>query len=360
MNKLSQEHLMVSALNNHNGLHNENFSYKSIFFTSIEPDKSNARFMPAILMDDGDAQLFVRRKITKKQLIEKYNVKNQVIIGKSCIINCFDNTTAEWKEINKSIESIIRLGNNISDSELIQAPTLYPIDNDKYQVLTGHRRFFALIYAKGYGSAAQFKLYDDIPLLAKIKQFQENTSREDLSQYGKLMAFSQAISEIEVLNTARLRTGLKKLTVKEVASHLGVSMGSFDNYNVLTRYSCIISAYKNGLSQSFIIIKKLVLAVESEYKIQNEKSVLNKTDRNNISDEIESRLFKKNKNVSSEKHFKIKKIKNPNTIKTLLTCNILALDTGIDWDNIDWEDHDTVSNTLSTIIEFLELKKSEN
>ena len=32
----------------------------------------------------------------------------------------------------------------------------------------------------------------------------------------------------------------------------------------------------------------------------------------------------------------------------------MALDTGIDWDNIDWNDHTTVSNTLSSVIEFLE------
>ena len=262
----------------------------------------------------------------------------------------------EWKEANKSIESIIQLGNNISASELIQVPTLYPIANGKYQILTGHRRFFALIYAKGYDSAAQFKLYENMPLLAKIKQFQENASREDLPQYGKLMAFESAMNEIDMLNTARLRSGLKKLTVKETASNLGISMGAFDNYNVLTRYRCIIPAYKNGLSQPFIKVKKVVLNVESEYKAKNEKSVLNITDKSNISDEIESRLFNKSKSTSTEKTFKIKQIKSSATIKTLLTCNILALDTGINWDNIDWEDHDTVSQTLSTIIDFLEPK----
>lgn len=248
MNNLEHEHLLLSFLNNQENLLADSFSYQSIFLSSVLPDSTNARFMPAIFIEDGDAKLLAKRRVTKQQLVRKYHSEDHVLLGQSCMINCFKYGSAEWKKVNQSIESIMELGNNISVSELIQAPTLYSVGDGKYQILTGHRRFFALVYANGYGSAAQFKLYNTKPLLSKVKQFQENASREDLPQYGKLMAFESAMLEMSTLNTARLKAGLKKLTVKETATILGVSMGAFDNYNVLTRYHGVISAYESGLS----------------------------------------------------------------------------------------------------------------
>lgn len=357
MNELQYEHLITSSLNDEKNLLADLFSFQSIFLSSIIPDITNARFMPAIFIEDNDAKLFVARLINKQDLVEKYQSKNHVLIGQKCIINCFKYDSVEWRQVNKTIESIVELGNNISISELIQAPTVYPIDDGKYQILTGHRRFFALIYANGYDSAAQFKLYNNKPLLSKVKQFQENASREDLPQYGKLAAFENAMVEISTLNIARLKLGNKKITVKETATTLGISMGAFDNYNVLTRYPCVISAYESGLSSPFIKVKKIILTVEAEYKTEHGKTVLNITDKNNISSEIEFRLTNQKpvkQKVKEENVVKFKANTSPATIKSLLTKNILDLDTGITWDNIDWEDSDAVSKTLASVIHFLE------
>ncbi|MFT5757214.1 MAG: hypothetical protein ACI9LM_001943 [Alteromonadaceae bacterium] len=357
MNDQEHEHLLLSSLNNQENLHDTTFTYQSIFLSSIVPDATNARFLPAILIEDNDAKLFVNRKITKKQLSKMYHAEDHVIIGKSCMVNCLKYNSNDWKKANQTIESIMDLGNNISVSELIQAPTLYPINASKFQILTGHRRFFSLVYANGYGSAAQFKVYKTKPLLTKVKQFQENASREELPQYGKLMAFKSAIFEIETLNTARLKSGLKKLTVKEITTNLGVSMGAYDNYNVLTRYNCVISAYESGLSNPFIKVKKVVLDTESEYKAEHNKTLLNITDKKNINAQIESQLLDKKNVIVAKKTFKIPPIKSSSTIKELLTSNIMALELGIDWDNIDWENHTTVTHILSTVVDFLENKK---
>jgi len=354
MNDLEHEHLLLSYLNNQENLLTDSFSYQSIFLSSVLPDSTNGRFMPAIFIEDNDAKQLVKRRVTKQQLVRKYHSEDHVLIGQSCMINCFKYGSSEWKKVNQTIESIIELGNNLSVSELIQAPTLYPVDDGKYQILTGHRRFFALVYANGYGSAAQFKLYTKKPLLPKVKQFQENASREDLPQYGKLMAFESAMLEMSTFNTARLKLGFKKLTVKETAATLGISMGAFDNYNVLTRYHCVILAYESGLITPFVEVKKVVLVVEAEYRTKYRKTILNITDKQNISDEIQIRLLDKKLVEQANKTFKVKPIRSPNTIKTLLTTNIMLMDTGIDWDNIDWKDHVTVSNTLSSVIEFLE------
>lgn len=357
MNATKHSQLILSSISQNEGLHSDSFTYQSIFLSMVVPDETNARFLPAILIEDEDAKLFVTRRMSKKQLVAKYNGENHVLIGKSCMINCLKYDSNDWKKANKTIESIMELGNNISVSELIQAPTVFPIDNGKYQVLTGHRRYFALVYANGYSSAAQFKLYESRPLLTKVKQFQENASRDELPQYGKLQAFESAISEIEMLNNARVQCGHKKLTVKEIAANLGISMGAFDNYNVLARYSAVMDAYEDGLKTSFIRVKKLVLEVEADYKQQHAKKVLNITDKNNINHEIKQRLSGNNvakpaKSVKSE--FKIKPQKGNETIKALLTGDIMSMDTGIDWDAIDWQDDTKVAGVLASVIEFLE------
>jgi hypothetical protein len=134
-------------------------------------------------------------------------------------------------------------------------------------------------------------------------------------------------------------------------------MGAFDNYNVLTRYPCVISAYESGLTSPFIKVKKIILTVEAEYKAEHGKTILNITDKNNISSEIEFRLTNQKpvkQKVKEENVVKFKANTSPDTIKSLLTKNILDLDTGITWDNIDWEDSDAVSKTLASVIHFLE------
>lgn len=356
MNRIQYDQLLVSCLHYNEELYSTSFEYKSIFLSLIQPDPTNGRFLPSILINDEHAKQFCSRKITKKQLIEIYDGENHVLVGKHCIINCLKHGSDDWNKASKTIESIIDLGENISMSEMIQVPTIYPIEHDRYQLLTGHRRFFALVYAKGYGSAAQFKIYDKQPIFVKIKQFQENSSREDLPQYGKLMAFSNALIEVEALNNAKIRTGEKKLTVKETATALGISMGAYDNYNVLTRYAAVQRAYESGLSFSFVKVKKIVLSVESQYKLENNITSLRSSDRKTISETIYAQLTNKRDDLAhtQPKHdFRIKPIHSASALKKLLTNNVMELDIDIDWSSIDWQDHSSVSKALNTIVNYL-------
>lgn len=354
MSEQNNKQLLISNLNDEGKINPESFTYQSVFLSSIVPDTTNARFLPAIAIDDEHAKLFIKRKLTKNQLVNIYNSEDHVMIGKSCIINCLKYGSVDWKKANQTIESIIELGNNISVSELIQAPTIYPIENSKFKILTGHRRFFALLYANGHGSAAQFKLYDEKPLLTKIKQFQENASREDLPQYGKLAAFSNAMLEIEQLNDAKIRVGMKKLSVKDTATKLGISMGAYDNYNVLTRYNAVVSAYELGLSYPFIKTKKLVLEIETTYKNTHQKLVLNISDKKAINEAIQSALSGDKQTITTKENFKVAPIKSTDTIKALLTTNIMSLDTGISWQDINWDDRIQVSKVMNNIIKYLE------
>jgi len=353
MNNLKYDQILLNSLNNNEELHSDLFEYTSVFFSSIKPDPTNGRFLPSIFIDDEHAKQFISRKLTKNQLVNLYDADDFVLIGKSCIINCFKYGSDDWKKANNTITSIIELAENISVSEMIQTPTIYPIGENEYQILTGHRRFFALVYVKGYSSTAQFKIYKKQPLLAKVKQFQENASREELPQYGKLQAFLNARMEIDALNEARVRLGLKKFTVKEIAANLGISMGAFDNYNVLTRYPSVQVAYSEGLALSFVRLKKIVLSVESAYKETYGKTLLNVTDKKNISEQIYSKLMSSTNMVVTLKPFNIKSIKSPKALQLLLKSNVMELNTGIEWDNIDWQDYNSISAALNKLSDFL-------
>ncbi|RZM77479.1 hypothetical protein [Pseudoalteromonas rubra] len=358
MNRNKLDQLMLANVNSREALNSDTFEYKSLFLSSVTPDPHNARFLPAKFMEDDHARQFTSRWLTKNQLVEMYDSKDHVLIGKNCIINCFAYGSAQWKKANQTLESVLELAENISVAEVIQVPTVYPLEGGKYQILTGHRRFFAMVYSKGYDSSAQFKVYDTKPLLSKVKQFQENASRDDLPQYGKLQAFLSAMQELESLSQARLKIGEKKLTVKEMAANLGISMGSFDNYNVLTRYKCVIQAYEQGLiSLPFINVKKIVKQVENQYCSEFDKTLFTVTDKAEINKRIQAKLSgEKLPAKSRTKTFRIKPIQSVDTVKTLLTHNITELVSEIDWQNIDWENHKAVSDTLAKAIEILDSK----
>jgi len=373
LNSISLEQELAAVLTTEHAdsfLKEQLYDYKSVFLNRVFPDTTNPRFFPAIIMSDKHAYQTTTKQLSKRQLVNIYNAEDKVLIGKSCIVNCCKYGSNEWKKANKSIESIIELGENVAVSEIIQVPTIYPTIDGNYQILTGHRRFFALIYANGIDGAAHFKVYKSKPVLQKTKQFQENASREDLPQYGKLRAFQDAMQEIEVLNTARKRIGQKALTVKEKANTLGISMGAFDNYNVLTRYPAVIEAYENGDSTSFVKMKKKVLSIEkgligsqNQTDISNRKKINSElkkglaqeaeggaTGKASVQLQVNSDNAKTTGNVNE---YEFKGISSEEVLKKILTTDLTKLDSGIDWSAVDWNDILVVNDILEKIVSYV-------
>ncbi len=356
MNTVSLEQELAVVLNSKHAddfLKEQPYEYKSVFLNRVVPDSTNPRFIPAIMMSDQHAMQLASGKLNKKHLMAIYECEDQILIGKGCAVNCFTYGTEQWKKANASIESIIELAANVSMSELIQVPTLYPNLDGDYQILTGHRRYFALVYANGINGVAHFKVYDAKPALPKTKQFQENASREELPQYGKLMAFQDAMFEIESLNNVRKRNGLKSHTVRETANILGISMGAFDNYNVLTRYPCVQTAYENGNTMPFVRMKKLVLEVERQYREEHHSKVLNVHDRRQINERISERITGVKSVKKPAKGFRFKSIESVDALKMLLTSNITEIVDNVDWKGLDWSDSDAVNKALGDMIKYL-------
>jgi hypothetical protein len=335
------------------------YEYKSIFLNRIQPDQKNARFFPAVIVPDQLACQIATKRLSKAQLIERLDCRDKVVIGKSCILNCFHSSSFDWKKANASIASIIELAANVSVSELIQVPTIYPLDDNGYQLLTGHRRFFAMIYANGIDGAAHFKVYNQKPSLPRTKQFQENASREDLPQYGKLQAFQEAILELETLSAMRQRTENKGLTVREMASLLGISMGAFDNYNVLTRYPAVIEAFQNGNSMPFIAMKRIVLTEEQRIRKKTGQTILNVEHKRAVNKRIQDILnnIKTPVTVEKKKRYRLGTVESPELMKFILTENLLELDCGIDWNQVDWELPKAVNEAFEHVLNYIKEQK---
>lgn len=334
------------------------YEYKSIFLNRIHADKKNARFFPAVVVPDQLAYQIATKRLSKSQLIERLDCIDRVVIGKACIVNCFSRGTVEWKKANETIASIIELAANVSVSELIQVPTIYPLDDGSFQILTGHRRFFAMVYTHGIDGAAHFKVYHSKPSLPRTKQFQENASREDLPKYGKLQAFQEAMLELDTLSSMRQRTEGKSLTVREISSLLGISMGAFDNYNVLTRYPAVLEAYQSGNSTSFIAMKKMVVNEEQKVRKNSGQSVLSVEQKRTINKQLKNIL--NNVTVDDEapkkKRYRLGTVESAELVKIILTENLLAMDTGVDWQQVDWTQPKAVNDAFERVVSFLKAR----
>jgi hypothetical protein len=108
------------------------FSYQVLFLNHVLPDETNFRYFPAIIIHDEHADLFEKRLLTKRQLVDIYKGEGHVLVGKSCFINCLKHDSPEWRKVNKYINSITELVNNIALSDLIQVPTIFPLEDGTY------------------------------------------------------------------------------------------------------------------------------------------------------------------------------------------------------------------------------------
>lgn len=168
MNNQKHELIYLRSFKDQEKAKPESFFYQSLLLSSIIPDSTNKRNLPEILMEDKHAKLLINRQITKDQLCKIYHAEDHVIIGKSCMVNCMEFGTTSWEEANQEIKLIMKLGDNNSISTLTKNSEVYPIDRSRFQLLTGHMAFFALVYANGYNSAALFKVYGSKEMALKI------------------------------------------------------------------------------------------------------------------------------------------------------------------------------------------------
>ena len=110
-------------------------------------------------------------------------------------------------------------------------------------------------------------------------------------------------------------------------------------------------------------MKKITLKIENDYKNKHDKQLLNVNDKKYINSEIANFLNDdpncEVKKSPSPTFYKLEKIQSSKTLKQLLTVNIMELDTGINWETLDWDDPKVVNNTMKQIVTYLNDSQSE-
>jgi ParB family chromosome partitioning protein len=211
---------------------------------------------------------------------------------------------------------IEELANSIQENGLIQ-PILVKKDNDKYQIIAGHRRFLA------------FKKLnkESIPAIVKNNQnneelitLTENLIRENLNQLEIAFALEQILEK----NIAKNQSELAKL--------LGINESTISRYLKLLKLPNIIKRnIKDKKYSDLLVLNKLAsLKAEEAEKIFFE--ILNKNLNRKESLELIANYNKKrkNKNIIKGNGFKIEKdikktkieidlskIKDPEILQTL-------------------------------------------
>jgi ParB family chromosome partitioning protein len=209
---------------------------------------------------------------------------------------------------------IEELANSIQRNGLIQ-PILVKKENNKYQIIAGHRRFLA------------FKKLnkESIPAIIKNNQnneelitLTENLIRENLNQLETALSLEQILEK----NIAKNQSELAKL--------LGINESTISRYLKLLKLPTIIKeSIKNRKYSDLIVLNKLAsLKPEKAEKIFLE--IFNKNLNRRESLELIDNCNKKSKNIIKGNGFKIEKnikktkieidltkIKNPEILQTL-------------------------------------------
>lgn len=102
------------------------------------------------------------------------------------------------------MQDIEQLAQNISEVGLLHPITLYEIEKDKYVILSGERRYRAMLYNYEHGD----ERWEEVPSLVKTTKLDErhlkrlirrgNANRESLTKELKLEIIKEALADYEI------------------------------------------------------------------------------------------------------------------------------------------------------------------
>ncbi|BEI26076.1 hypothetical protein NMR92_001431 [Vibrio cholerae] len=355
--------------------------------SSVSPDPKNARDFPVI-----------RPTAENMFLAQPDNAGlPYVVMDKGEILNKTDVNHPLYKHIEKQIEEIILLAEQIRDGGGIYQPIeVYRIGGTDYRIVFGHRRFYAVVYLLGWDSVWPFQVHRQKPKSPKLRQFAENNSRSDLAVHEKISAFRMAYEEI-------IEDKTRELTKTDIMKLMGLNRTNFYRYLAYTRFPFIYDVAKDGID--FVNVRILEDAIKTVEKAfdQDDEEELEKQVKKSLAQLfinaskpvpkylIDSELVEDDKGdglnvLSTEtpetnevqndvnqsenvretrgrkaKYYVPPRIKNTNAVKTLLTSDVTKMNIeGINWEGIDWEDRAQVNQCLEATIKALEEMMQDN
>lgn len=231
---------------------------------------------------------------------------------------------ADNMRLNLDEEKITELAESIKYQGLINPITVMPFDDEKYVIISGHRRYYAF---KKLG-------LPEIPTIIKkveneldriLHQIYENEKRQDLSYYERAIAYLKIFQQYHIQNFK------EEFTIQELLKEILKENGKYDEVIALlgkskkTLYR-IIYPLSNPVMERFYrefnLSPNVFEKIASLKNSKNLEKILEKIVKNNMTlSQVENEIKKQKKKETKENLYKInsfihylQKIKN-NEIK---------------------------------------------
>ena len=312
----------------------------------IIPHPDNSRYFPVDLL-------------MSQKCIEELN--DCVVCEKGVLENRLAKDNPRFNDVDDEIAEIKTLAQSIKANSLNQPIVVWMRNTTDYPIQTGHRRYYALRFLYGPDHYVKVKILANEPEHPAVLRFVENANRKNLRLYDAMDSYAKSLIDLEEALSGIEESAERK---EYICGQLGIQHATYYRYEKLHKYLNIInpiieSGYFSGIKSSAAFIATVEKA-HPENEIEGvSKFVSYVLEHKKIPDDI-SMIFKQNEDILTDKKvgrgrarkfYNFPKIptSSPEVVKSFLSQDMTKLDTGVDWDKLDFSD----PNALQAAIEKL-------
>ncbi len=301
----------------------------------IQPQADNPRYLPV--------------KFAKKADEESVSaLADCVVCEKGVLENRLDKSNARYDAVNKEIEEIKGLAETLKHSELLHPIAVWRRNMSDYAIVAGHRRFYAIRYLYGGLIKVKVKIYAEKPKNLNVLRHIENFSRADLTPPDALTSYANAVQELETLERSHIQDDRSAV----VTSYLGISRTSFYRYDKLYEYGeVVMPLLEKKIVTSLVGLYEEITKAEDHGKHAAAVSYLKSmNDAKKFFKFLPLEAPKKQGRAKQFIHLPKVKVSQTSAIRRLLTEDVTKLDTGIEWDKVDFEDAAALEKVLKSLL----------
>lgn len=329
-------------------LFNSGAYFDLVLIDYVRPQEDNSRYLP-IISNSGNKS-------------DTSELTNCVVCEKGLIENRLDIENPRYDEIEREISKIRLLADSIKNNGLVQPITVWRGNTSNYPIISGHRRYYAIVYLYGRMAKFRVKIYPEKPKRVRILRHIENFSREDLAPSDTLRSWNEALDDLTV-ELSELKNATERLDL--VTKILGVSKSQYYRYEKLAPYfETVVPLMDRGILTS---IDELYTDFVKLEKQGGKEAVLKYlTEASNAGSKVNIDAFVNALGGTPEPEVKAKrgrektfislprvKANQSDAIFRLLKEDVTQLDTGVDWANLNRNNPKEIEQAIKSIIDIL-------
>lgn len=259
--------------------------------------------------------------------------------------NPYKESDPRYALAQETIEGLIQFAEHLKIEPMQHPVTVYR-HQGSYKIIAGSRRFFANLIAHGPDYKISARVYAKRPKNFEVRQFAENEQREDAPLHHKLLSFERAVTY--------LAGGRDNQESKEPWTHLGISKRTYQRYTAMLN-----DGYVKRAVLDFVVISlrdaERLLGME---KLARHKALKAAYEKNNQKypfqaelEELEAPQAAKRGRGRARTKVDTPPINNPKVIRHIINNGLK--DVGISWDEVDWNNMESIQAAWNKAIETL-------